>query len=196
MSSTRSLRGSRLPSPSPRAARGFVLVVVLVLLLTLTVLVSVQLRRATDGQLITSNSADYMLAETAAQSVLRYCEAAVMQSAGLPNSVRTTTPGDRGVDQPAWRLADKWTASSVTFEAGAITFPGVASYTCLFEDATADLVPSLLGNDINPESQPAVAICNVQPGMSPRLCKYRITARVTLDRGRRIHLQSEMRFAI
>jgi Tfp pilus assembly protein PilX len=194
MSPKRPVRASR--PPAPRAARGFVLVVVLVLLLTLTVLVSVQVRRATDGQAITTNSADYVLAETAAQSVLRYCEAAVMQSAGMPNSVRTTTPGDRGVDQPAWQRADKWAASSVAFDPGAIAFPGVQTYTCLFEDATADLVPSLLGNDINPESQPAVAVCNVQPGMSPRLCKYRITARVTLERGRRIHLQSELRFAI
>ncbi len=179
-----------------RASRGFVLVVVLVLLMTLTALVSVQVRRATDGQAMTTNSADYMMGETAAQSVLRYCEAAVMQSAGLPNSVRATTPGDRGADQPAWRDAGKWAASSVSFAVGATAFPGVADYSCLFEDATADLVPSLLGNDINNESQPAVAICNVQAGMSPRLCKYRITARVTLDRGRRIHLQSEMRFAI
>jgi len=193
VSPNRPIRGSR---PPQRATRGFVLVVVLVLLMTLTVLVSVQVRRATDGQAMTTNSADYMMGEAAAQSVLRYCEAAVMQSAGLPNSVRTTTPGDRGVDQPAWRVADKWAASSVSFEVGAIAFPGVAVYTCLFEDATTDLVPSLLGNDINPESQPAVAICNVQAGMSPRLCKYRITARVTLDRGRRIHLQSELRFAI
>jgi hypothetical protein len=32
--------------------------------------------------------------------------------------------------------------------------------------------------------------------VNPRLCKYRVTARVVLDRGRWLHLQSELRFAI
>jgi hypothetical protein len=186
-------------SAGPRAARrarGFVLLTMLVLLVALTVLVTAQVQRATTGQSLTNNTSDYVLAETAAQSVLRYCEAAVMASAGQPTSVRVTTPGTRGVDSAAWRTAAKWTASEVGFDAAAIAFPGVQSYGCLFEDATADLVPSAYANDVNPESQPALATCSVLPGMNPRLCKYRINARVVLDRGRVINLQSEIRFAI
>jgi len=183
-----------------RRQRGFVLAVVLVLLVTLTVVVTAQVQRATVGQALTTNSSDYLLAETAAQSVLRYCEAAVMQSIGQPDSVRTTTPGTRGVDTAAWRNAGKWDANSVTLNAGTVVvFPGVGGFACLFEDATGDLVPSQLQNDLNAESGGAALLCEVQPSLSPRLCKYRVTARVTLlplERGRLLHLQSELRFAI
>jgi 3-deoxy-7-phosphoheptulonate synthase len=57
------------------------------------------------------------IAEAAAQSVLRFCEAAVMQSVGMADSVRVTTPGVRGVDAAAWRTPAKWTASAVDFGA-------------------------------------------------------------------------------
>lgn len=179
-----------------RRQRGFVLAVVLVLLVTLTVVVTAQVQRATVGQALTTNSSDYLLAETAAQSVLRYCEAAVMQSIGQANSVRTTTPGQRGVDVAAWRDAAKWSAASVTLDAGTVVFPGVTGFACLFEDATGDLVPSQMQNDVNPESGALAPLCLVQALLSPRLCKYRVTARVTLERGRQLHLQSELRFAI
>jgi len=180
-----------------RGQRGFVLAVVLLLLVSLTVVLVAQVRRSTTGQMMTLNSSEYMLAETAAQSVLRYCEAAVMRGVGQPDSVRVTTPGERANNEAAaWRQAAKWDAASVSFANGGVAFPGVADYACLFEDATGDLVPSLMANDINRESGVVAAVCDVQPGMNPRLCKYRITARVTLDRGRLLHLQSEIRFAI
>jgi hypothetical protein len=185
------------PIRPARPQRGFVLAVVLVLLVSLTMVVVAQVRRGTVGQVLTLNSSEYVLAETAAQSVLRYCEAAVMRSVGQPDSVRVTTPGERANnDLAAWRRADKWTAAGVSFANGGVVFPGVTDYSCLFEDATGDLAPSLLANDINRESGAIAAICDVSPGMNPRLCKYRITARVTLDRGRQLHLQSEIRFAI
>jgi type II secretory pathway pseudopilin PulG len=189
------------PSRTPRARdqrgqRGFVLVVVLILLVTLTMLVTAQVQRSTATQNIATNSSRYVQAETAANSVLRYCEAAVMQSIGQPQSVRVTTPGLRGTDPAAWRDPAKWAASAVTFDPALVTFPGVQQYSCLFEDATADLVPSQFANDINPESGAFLPVCDVQPGMSPRLCKYRITARVVLDMGRQLHIQSEIRFAI
>lgn len=169
----------------------------LMLLVALTVLVTTQAQRALVGQTLTQNSSDYMLAETAAQSVLRYCEAAALVSVGQPTSARVTDPGVRGVDPAAWRTAAKWTASEITFDAsGATQFPKVQSYSCLLEDATADLAPSRFANDVNPETQPGAAICNVTPGMNPRICKYRINARVVLDGGRVVNLQSEIRFAI
>jgi hypothetical protein len=185
------------PIRPTRPQGGFVLAVVLVLMVSLTLLVLTQVRRATVGQVLTVNSSEFILAETAAQSVLRYCEAAVMRSVGQPDSVRVTTPGERtNNDPPAWRSADKWTASGVSFTNGGVTFPKVTAYSCLYEDATGDLVPSPMANDINAESIAVGGICDVQPGLNPRLCKYRITARVTLDGGRLLHLQSEIRFAI
>lgn len=193
------MRPSRFPTrrgPSAVRERGFVLIVVLVLLVSLTLLVISQVRQSGLSQNIAMNSSQYIQAETAGQSVLRYCEAAVMQSIGQPESVRVTTPGVRGTDSAAWRTTDKWTASAVTFDPTAVVFPGVVNYSCMFEDATADLVPSLMANDINAESGDFASVCEVQPGMSPRLCKYRITARIVLDQGRQIFLQSEVRFAI
>jgi Tfp pilus assembly protein PilX len=186
---------ARAPRPASRQ-RGFVLAVAMVLLMSLTLIVAAQVRRAGSGQMISANSSDYVLAEAAAQSVLRFCEAAVMQSIGTAESVRVTTPGVRGVDTAAWRTPAKWTASAVDFGPSAVAFPGVQAYQCLFEDATADLVPSMLANDVNRESAAANTVCEVVPGANPRLCKYRVTARVVLDRGRWLHLQSELRFAI
>lgn len=197
-SPTRTIRSMPAARP-PRAARrqrGFVLAVAMVLLLSLTLIVATQVRRAGAGQMISTNSGDYVLAEAAAQSVLRFCEAAVMQSVGMADSVRVTTPGVRNVDPAAWRTPAKWTASAVDFGASGVAFPGVQSYQCLFEDATGDLVPSMLANDVNRESVAAITVCEVLPGVNPRLCKYRVTARVVLDRGRWLHLQSELRFAI
>ncbi len=184
------------PPQRPQRERGFVLAVALVLLVALTLIVGAQVRRAGAGQTISANSSDYVLAEAAAQSVLRFCEAAVMQSIGAADSVRVTTPGVRGSDPPAWRTPGKWTVSGVDFGASGVAFPGVQTYGCLFEDATADLVPSTLANDANLESAAPTSLCDVGPGMNPRLCKYRVTARVVLDRGRQLHLQSELRFAI
>jgi Tfp pilus assembly protein PilX len=176
--------------------RGFTLIVVLILVTAMALLVMAQVRRSTSTQTLSINSSRYLQAETAAQTVLRFCEAAMLTSVGEAASVRTTTPGVRGVDGPAWRDAAKWTASSVNFGASALNLPGVASYECLFEDASADLAPSLLANDVNPESGSFVPACNVQPGLSPRLCKYRVTARVGMLGGGQFNLQSEVRFAI
>lgn len=189
---------ARILDRAPLArARGFVLLTMLILLVALTVLVTTQAQRALVGQTLTANSSEYLLAETAAQSVLRYCEAAVLVSVGQPDSTRVTTPGVRGTDPAAWRSAEKWTASQITFDAtGSTVFPRVRGYSCLVEDATADLVPSRFANDINPEAVAGVSLCNVQPGMNPRMCKYRINARVELDGGRVVNLQSEIRFAI
>jgi hypothetical protein len=188
------------PAPTghraPRArTRGFVLLTMLMLLVALTVLVTTQAQRALVGQTLTQNSSEYLLAETAAQSVLRYCEAAVMESVGQATSARVTEPGVRGVDVAAWRTADKWTASQITFEGGTV-FPRVQAYSCLLEDATGDLAPSRFANDINPEAQPGAAVCNAAPGTNPRMCKYRVNARVVLEGGRVVNLQSEIRFAI
>ncbi|HYF58626.1 MAG TPA: hypothetical protein VEA81_06685 [Burkholderiaceae bacterium] len=189
-------RPARRAMRDARRSRGFVLAVVLVLIVSLTLVVVTQVRRATASQAIAANSSRYIQAETAAQSVLRHCEAWVMASVGQPVSPRVTTPGLRGTDSAAWRTALKWTDSGTSFDPSPVAFPGVREYGCLFEDATGDLVPSTMANDISPESGTFVPVCEVSAGMSPRLCKYRITARVVLDGGQMLHLQSEMRFAI
>jgi type II secretory pathway pseudopilin PulG len=170
--------------------------VVLVLIAALTLLVFAQLRRNASTQRLAVNSTQYLQAETAAQTALRFCEAAMLTSVGEPNSVRVTTPGVRGTDVPAWRDATKWTNSSVNFGTSTVALPGVTNYECLYEDATADLVMSELANDVNLETGAANPLCTTQPGASPRLCKYRVTVRVTLAGGQQLLMQSEVRFAI
>ena len=175
-----------------RNQRGFVLIVVLMLLVSLSLIVTAQIRRSTGGQMITSNSSQYALAETATQTVLRYCESQFMVSPNL----RVTTPGVRNTDTAAWRDPAKWLASQTVPVTG-VTFPGVADFSCLIEDATSELVPSSLSNDINPEAVPVASLCAGAAGISPTMCKYRVTARVVLaPGGQQMTLQSEVRFGI
>ena len=187
------MTSSSKPLARPPRQRGFVLIVVLMLLVSLTLIVTAQIRRSTGGQMITSNSSQYALAETAAQTVLRYCESQFMVS---PN-MKVTTPGVRGNDPAAWRDPAKWLASQTVPVTG-VTFPGVASFSCLIEDATSELIPSSLSNDVNPETVNVATLCVGAAGISPTMCKYRVTARVTLatPNNQQMNLQSEIRFGI
>lgn len=186
------MTSSTQPSmPNPKQ-RGFVLIVVLMLVVSLTLIVIAQIRRSTGGQMITSNSSQYALAETAAQTVLRYCESQFMVSP----TMTVTTPGVRGTDLAAWRILDKWTQSATRPVTG-VTFPGVADFSCLIEDATSELIPSSLSNDINPETVNVATLCAGAAGISPTMCKYRVTARVVLaPNNQQMNLQSEIRFGI
>ena len=178
-------------SPHPHQ-RGFVLIVVLMLLVSLSLIVTAQIRRSTGGQLMTTNSSQYALAETAAQTVLRYCESQFMVNPAL----RVTTPGVRGTDAAAWRSPAKWLASE-TIPVTGVNFPGVQNFSCLVEDATSELIPSRLSNDVNPETAGAASLCSGGGGVSPTMCKYRVTARVVLAPGQQqMSLQSEIRFGI
>jgi type II secretory pathway pseudopilin PulG len=180
------------------AQRGFALMVVLLLLMSMMLLVAAQAQRSASGQRLAANSQLYMQAETAVQSVLRLCEASVMGTAGAALSMRVTTPAEPNSPTPAWRDPARWATSGIAFTPGADApqFPGVTAYRCLIEDATAELVPSALADDVSRESFDVTPVCTTPGSLSPRLCKYRITARVVLTGGRQVHVQSEMRFAI
>jgi len=184
---------SMKPSMTNPKQRGFVLIVVLMLVVSLTLIVIAQIRRSTGGQMITSNSSQYALAETAAQTVLRYCESQFMVS---PN-MKVTTPGVRSNNEAAaWRDPAKWLASKTKPETG-VTFPGVSDFSCLIEDATSELIPSSLSNDVNPETVNVATLCAGAAGISPTMCKYRVTARVVLaPNNQQMNLQSEIRFGI
>lgn len=188
-------RSARTPRTAPR---GFALVVVLLLVTAMMLLVATQAQRSASGQRMAANSQLYLQADAAVQSVLRLCEASVMSTAGAAASVRVTQPADPASTTPAWRDPARWADASVGFTPGADApqFPGVVEYRCLIEDATAELVPSALADDVSVESFDTPPMCATAGGLSPRLCKYRITARVVLTGGRQVHVQSEMRFAI
>jgi hypothetical protein len=154
--------------------RGIVLPLVLIMMVILTSLVLTQIRRGTIDRQLAVNSRAYSLAESAAQTVLRKCEAYLLVSGDAPSSAA----GD-----PAWRDAAQWAANSVNLESDArVAYPGVNDYACLYENATAEMAAATTMNDLSPESG------------DDGIRKYRITARVVLITGQQFHLQSELRF--
>jgi hypothetical protein len=154
--------------------RGIVLPVVLIMMVILTSLVLTQMRRSTIDRQLAVNSRAYSLADSAAQTVLRKCEAYLLTTGDAPTSA---------TGSPAWRDPAQWTTNIVNLESDSrVAYPGVASYGCLYENASAELAPSSTMSSLSPEA--------ADDGMR----KYRVTARVNLVTGQQLHLQSELRF--
>ncbi|CAN5417718.1 hypothetical protein BH09PSE6_BH09PSE6_19060 [soil metagenome] len=204
-----------------RRQSGVVLPIVLVLLVVLTSLVLSQIRRGTVDQALSTNSRQYTLVESTAQSVLRWCESRALKGAasGLPDDwVRlVTNPGIAG-DPGAWRDPNNWTnfGNTMTPEVLALfqnvndsSGQAVASAQCLFEDASKTLRPP-----VNRGSRSLEGVSTGTGGGTgqlcpntpiPNRCKLRITVRVqpsyvatdcnTVPRGC-LYLQSEIRFSI
>ena len=164
---------------------GVVLPVVLVVLTLLTGLVVTQVRRSAIDERLAANATETVMLDSAAQTVLRWCEARVVNA---PLDTVVVAPG---TTTPAWRDAVNWTTTTNSLDfSGASLLPGVdANPTCVIEDATCELAPP-----ISPTGQVTTG-CN---GIDPRWRKFRITARVSvpaLDMGgnRFMFAQSELR---
>jgi hypothetical protein len=154
--------------------RGIVLPVVLIMMVILTSLVLTQTRRGTIDRQLAVNSRAYSLAESAAQTVLRKCEAYLLAAGDAPASAN---------GNPAWRDAAQWRANQVSLESDSrVAYPGVQSYGCLYENASAEMAPPSTMNSLSPEVG------------DDGIRKYRVTAQVTLVSGQQLHLQSELRF--
>lgn len=167
--------------------QGFVLPVVLVLMFAMTALVVTQIRRGTVDQQLAVNSRQYIQAEAAANTVLRWCEAWVL-AGNQNNAGLLSTPANSGA-AAAWRTNNNWDATTiVNGNATLNAFPNVSNYRCLYENATAELVS--LG------SQRDYSLEGTTAGSDPLIRKYRITARVTLNSGQNLFMQSELRFSI
>jgi hypothetical protein len=168
---------------------GVVLPVVLVVLTVLTGLIVAQVRRSAIDERLAANATETVLLDSAAQTVLRWCEARIV-NAPLDTAVATVLSSTT----PAWRLAANWstTTNSLDFS-GVALLPGFSGNpSCVIEDATCELAPP-----ISPTGQVATG-CN---GIDSRWRKFRITAQVSvpaLDMGgsRFMFAQSEMRVFI
>lgn len=183
--------------------RGIVLPVVLVLLVVLTSLVLMQIRRGTLDQQLSINSRGYTLTETAAQSVLRWCEAraiAVTRNTALTKVPTVDAP--IASDAAAWTVVSNWTTEAPYYVSVAnVAFPGVATDTtsdgstganCLFEDASQELEPPATQVTTSPESAGIGlgAVLGTATGTNPsanpqpcntsytHFCKYRVTVRI------------------
>lgn len=157
-----------LASRAPlRRMIGVVLPVVLIVLTVLTGLVVTQVRRSAIDERLAANATETVLLDSAAQTVLRWCEARIVsrpfETALAPGS--TTTP--------AWRVATNWSVTTNNLDFTGANLPGIngPAPACVIEDATCELSPP-----ISPTGQITTG-CN---GIDPRWRKYRITARVGL----------------
>lgn len=164
---------------------GVVLPVVLVVLTLLTALVVTQVRRSAIDERLAANATETVMLDSAAQTVLRWCEARIVSA---PLDTAVVAPG---TTTPAWRIAANWNTTTNSLDFSGVTLlPGVnANPSCVIEDATCELSPP-----ISPTGQITTG-CN---GIDPRWRKFRITARVSvpaLDMGgnRFMFAQSELR---
>ena len=167
---------------------GVVLPVVLVVLTVLTGLIVAQVRRGAIDERLAANATETVMLDSAAQTVLRWCEARIVSA---PLDTAVVFPGST---TPAWRTAANWTLTGNSLDfSGASLLPGIdANPSCVIEDATCELSPP-----ISPTGQVTTG-CN---GIDPRWRKFRITARVSvpaLDMGgnRFMFAQSELRLFV
>jgi Tfp pilus assembly protein PilX len=156
---------------------GFVLPIALILLVVFTALVASQMQRALLDERMAGNSKENIVADSAAQTVLRWCE---LQLTNAPDSVVTVDAAVRTANA-SWTDSVNWTPGT-TFTVSGVTLPGIASHSCLVEKADAEL-----GSMVSDSGDP------MDPGGRSRWIKYRITARVERQSGGLDHMQSELR---
>ena len=157
--------------------KGFVLPVSLILLVIITALVATQLQRALLDERMAANSRENIVADGAAQTVLRWCE---LQLTNAPDSIVTVPAPGRG-GSAAWKQAANWDPAN-SFTVTGVDLPGVQSHACLVERADGELFSS-----ISDSGDPA------DPGGRERWIKYRVTARVERLSGGFDQVQSELR---
>ncbi len=160
-----------------RSVNGFVLPVSLILLVIVTGIIAAQMQRAFSDERMASNSRERIVADNAAQTVLRWCELRLNNS---PETVANiTAPGK--ADPAAWRDSSNWVPAK-TFTVAGVALPGVSSHSCLIEQADGELAGSI--SDSGEAGDPTG---------KARWMKFRITARVERISGGFDHVQSELR---
>lgn len=158
-------------------SKGFVLPVSLILLVIITALVATQLQRALLDERMAANSRENIVADGAAQTVLRWCE---LQLTNSPDSI-VTVPAPARTASPAWKESANWDPAT-SFTVTGVELPGVQSHACLVERADGELF-----SNISDTGDPT------DPGGRDRWIKYRITARVERLAGGFDQVQSELR---
>jgi Tfp pilus assembly protein PilX len=170
-----------------------VLPIVLVILFIAVGVVLTQMRHSTVDERVAANTREAALLDSAANTVLRWCEAAVIAS-------QYTAPTDANYVLPrmmiapvapaaaAWTDENNWTSNG--FSITNAPLPGITNHACLIENATDELRGPVSSSGLTDGADGAAR--------NPRWRKFRVTARVTLpapDLGgaRRHEVQSEIR---
>lgn len=156
---------------------GFVLPVSLILLVIVTGIIAAQMQRAFQDERMAANSRERIVADNAAQTVLRWCE---LQMTNTPESI-VTVPAPGKTDPAAWTVSTNWDAAK-TFKVTGVDLPGVTSHACLIEQADNELAGSI--SDSGEAGDPTG---------KARWIKYRLTARVERNAGGFDYVQSELR---
>jgi Tfp pilus assembly protein PilX len=160
-----------------RKNRGFVLPVSLILLVILTGVVAAQMQRALLDERMAANSRENIVADSAAQTMLRWCE---LQLTNEPETVVTMQAPDKA-STAAWKDPANWAVAN-TFTVTGVSLPGVKQHSCLVERADDELTGS-----ISDSGDPA------DPTGRGRWLKYRITSRVERASDGFDYAQSELR---
>jgi hypothetical protein len=160
-----------------KRTRGFVLPVSLILLVILTGVVAAQMQRALMDERMAANSRENIVADSAAQTMLRWCE---LQLNNEPETVVTVQAPDR-LATAAWKDSANWTPAN-TFTVTGVSLPGSKQHACLVERADDELA-----GGISDSGDPA------DPSGRARWLKYRITARVERATEGFDYAQSELR---
>jgi hypothetical protein len=173
---------------------GVVLPIVLVVMMVVTTLVLTQVRRGTVDERLAGNWSRAISGQTAAESLVRYCEARLFaggyeqaklwkRSANLPRS-------EDFVGTPVWR-SNLNANQFVTIEPSLLTPLGATAGRCVLEDATSELNGSVYPQDNN----------HGRSVVDPFLWKYRFTVIVSFADATAFgdvtyRAQSEVRFLI
>ncbi len=150
--------------------RGVVLPIVLVVMMVVTMLVLTQVRRGTLDERLAHNWSRSISGQTTAETVLRQCEAVVLQveRTGWDKVLLSSVANTAGT--PAWKSA--LDPAKIKTIPPADLPPGATNGICIIEDATDELIP-----DIH-DTGPAAASRGVA-GVDPSMRKTRFTSAVT-----------------
>lgn len=172
---------------------GVVLPIVLVVMMVVTMLVVTQVRRGTVDERLAGNWSRAISGQTAAESLVRYCEAHLFANEfAEARAWKNKVPSEfhTNLNQAAWASGLPAT-DRITFTADIL--PPGATGTCIVEDASSELAGSIYQ---------AVSGTPGGAGITdPYLWKYRITVLLTLPDptafGSVVYrAQSEVRFLI
>lgn len=168
--------------------RGVVLPIVLVVMMVVTMLIVTQVRRGTVDERLAGNWSRVISQQNAAESLLRYCEARILQASEVrlwQDVVRTETYAPAA----AWRVVPP---ADVLPLAANILPQGATGGFCVVENATEELGGNTFQESSNSGSDGI---------RDPYLWKYRFTIVVTFPDASSFgsvnqQMQSEVRFVV
>lgn len=150
--------------------RGVVLPIVLVVMTVVTTLVLTQVRRGTLDERLASNWSRSISGQTTAETVLRQCEALVLQIERTYWDDKLLSSEANNKGKPAWQSA--LDPAKIKTIPPADLPPGATNGICIIENATDELRPD---NNFTGAAEASRGVAGVDPSMR----KTRFTSVVT-----------------